>query len=153
MAVRGEDDLLSLAEQLLGGAGRAGGEQAARHEVEDTQSGGVLTAPGEVPAGAAVAALLPVTAYLRTPGSRLDDVTAIGAAVRTAGAGADGILYLPARRRVWSLADPGTVRGLRDLALDRTPAASGTLYGTEAGPGRSPSGSRSAGRGRCGERG
>ncbi|MGW7541477.1 glycosyltransferase family 39 protein [Streptomyces sp. NPDC054770] len=85
-------------------------------------------------AAAALAALLPVTVYLRTPDSRLDDVTAVDAAVRAAGSGADGILYLPARRRVWSLADPDAVRGLRDLALDRTPAASGTLYGTEAGP-------------------
>ncbi|MFG3018980.1 glycosyltransferase family 39 protein [Streptomyces sp. NPDC048254] len=98
------------------------------------RAGGPRRAAALLAAGAAIAALLPVTTYLRTPGSRLDDVTAIGAAVRTAGAGADGILYLPARRRVWSLADPGTVRGLRDLALDRTPAASGTLYGTEAGP-------------------
>ncbi|MEV6762916.1 glycosyltransferase family 39 protein [Streptomyces sp. NPDC051105] len=98
------------------------------------RAGGPRRAGALLAAGAAVAALLPVTTYLRTPGSRLDDVTAIGAAVRTAGAGADGILYLPARRRVWSLADPDTVRGLRDLALDRAPAASGTLYGTEAGP-------------------
>ncbi|MFE0250888.1 hypothetical protein [Streptomyces sp. NPDC059010] len=37
-----------------------------------------------------------------------------------------------ARRRVWSLPDPGAVRGLRDLALDRAPVASHTLYGTEA---------------------
>jgi hypothetical protein len=52
-------------------------------------------------------------------------------AVAQAGAPGDGVLYLPARRRVWSLPDPGSVRGLRDLALDRAPAASHTLYGTE----------------------
>ncbi|MFF7982925.1 glycosyltransferase family 39 protein [Streptomyces sp. NPDC007901] len=99
-----------------------------------TRAGGARRAAALLAAAAAIVALLPVTVHLRTPGSRLDDVTAIGAAVRTAGEGADGILYLPARRRVWSLADPGTVRGLRDLALERTPAASGTLYGTEADP-------------------
>ncbi|GAA5012449.1 hypothetical protein GCM10023335_34450 [Streptomyces siamensis] len=32
---------------------------------------------------------------------------------------------------MWSLPDPGSVRGLRDLALDRGPVASHTLYGTE----------------------
>jgi mannosyltransferase len=82
-------------------------------------------------AGAAVLALLPVTLHLRTPQSRVDDVGAIARAVAEAGAPGDGVLYLPARRRVWSLPDPGSVRGLRDLALDRAPAASHTLYGSE----------------------
>jgi mannosyltransferase len=82
-------------------------------------------------AGAAVLALLPVTRQLRTPQSRVDDVSAIARAVARAGAPGDGVLYLPARRRVWSLPDPRSVRGLRDLALDRAPAASHTLYGTE----------------------
>ncbi|WP_240362412.1 MULTISPECIES: glycosyltransferase family 39 protein [unclassified Streptomyces] len=82
-------------------------------------------------AGAAVLALLPVTLQLRTPQSRVDDVGAIARAVAEAGAPGDGVLYLPARRRVWSLPDPGALRGLRDLALDRAPAASHTLYGTE----------------------
>ncbi|MCZ0985833.1 hypothetical protein O1M54_09660 [Streptomyces diastatochromogenes] len=44
------------------------------------------------------------------------------------------MLYLPGRRRVWSLVDPQAVHGLRDLALERAPRDSGTLYGTEAGP-------------------
>ncbi|MEV5844231.1 glycosyltransferase family 39 protein [Streptomyces sp. NPDC051985] len=99
-----------------------------------TRAGGTRRAAALLATAAAIVAVLPVTAQLRTPGSRVDDVTAIDAAVRTAGKGADAILYLPARRRVWSLADPSTVRGLRDLALDRTPAASGTLYGTEVSP-------------------
>lgn len=82
-------------------------------------------------AGAAVLALLPVTLQLRTPQSRVDGVGAVARAVAEAGAPGDGVLYLPARRRVWSLTDPGSVRGLRDLALDRGPVASHTLYGTE----------------------
>ncbi|MFF4269318.1 glycosyltransferase family 39 protein [Streptomyces sp. NPDC001536] len=83
-------------------------------------------------AGAAVLVLLPLAVHLRTPQSRTDDVTAVARALRAAGAEADGVLYLPARRRVWSLVDPGSMRGLRDLALERDPAASHTLYGTEA---------------------
>jgi len=79
--------------------------------------------------GAALLALLPVTLQVRTPDSRTDDAAAVTRAM--ASAHADGVLYLPSRRRVWSLADPGSVRRLRDLALARGPAASGTLYGTE----------------------
>ena len=97
-------------------------------------AGGAVRAGAVLAAGATVAALLPVTLCLRTPASRLDDVTAVATAVRAAGRGADGVLYLPGRRRVWSLAGPDAVRGLRDLALERPPADSGTLYGTEAGP-------------------
>ncbi|MEU6665004.1 glycosyltransferase family 39 protein [Streptomyces sp. NPDC046727] len=85
-------------------------------------------------AATTVAALLPVSLHLRTPAGRLDDVTAVAAAVRTAGRGADGVLYLPGRRRVWSLVAPDSVAGLRDLALARGPADSATLYGVEAAP-------------------
>ncbi|MGY6021443.1 glycosyltransferase family 39 protein [Streptomyces spinosirectus] len=95
-------------------------------------AGGRIRATAILVVGASVLALLPVTFTLRTPPSRTDDVTAVAAAVRTAGRGADGILYLPARRRVWSLPDPAPFRTLHDLALDRTPSASHTLYGTEA---------------------
>ncbi|WP_244202114.1 glycosyltransferase family 39 protein [Streptomyces diastatochromogenes] len=98
------------------------------------RAGGRLRAGAVLAALAAVAALLPVTLYLRTPDSRLDNVTAVATAVRSAGEGADGVLYLPGRRRVWSLVDPQAVHGLRDLALERAPRDSGTLYGTEAGP-------------------
>ncbi|MHB9854726.1 glycosyltransferase family 39 protein [Streptomyces krungchingensis] len=82
-------------------------------------------------AGAAVLALLPASLQLRTPQSRTDDVTAVARALAQARTGGGGVLFMPARRRVWSLPDPGSVRGLRDLALDRNPVASHTLYGTE----------------------
>jgi mannosyltransferase len=95
-------------------------------------AGARVRATAVLVAGASVLALLPVTLTLRTPGSRIDDVTAVAAAVRSAGRGADGILYLPSRRRLWSLPDPAPFHALRDLALDRAPSASHTLYGTEA---------------------
>jgi mannosyltransferase len=79
----------------------------------------------------AVLALLPVTLQLRTPQSRTDDVTAVAAAVRAAGRAGDGVLFMPSRRRVWSLHNPDSLRVLRDLALDRSPVGSHTLYGTE----------------------
>jgi len=81
---------------------------------------------------AATLALLPVTLHLRTPESRTDDAAAITRAI--AATRSDGVLYLPSRRRVWSLATPHAFPHPRDLALDRAPAASGTLYGTEVPP-------------------
>ncbi|MEU9332499.1 glycosyltransferase family 39 protein [Streptomyces sp. NPDC048290] len=85
-------------------------------------------------AGAAVLALLPYSLHLRTPESRLDDLSAIGQTLRAAGQDADGIVYLPGRRRVWTLADPSSVATLQDLALAESPSASHTLYGTETDP-------------------
>ncbi|MFJ5260374.1 glycosyltransferase family 39 protein [Streptomyces sp. NPDC088387] len=81
-----------------------------------------------------LALLLPPSLQMRTPDSRVDNVTAVAETVREAGRDADGVLYMPARRRVWSLPDPGAFRGLRDVAAAGTPVASHTLYGTEADP-------------------
>lgn len=63
--------------------------------------------------------------------SRVDDVTSIARTIQQLGESGDGVLYMPLRRRVWSLPFPDAVSGLRDLALDRSPVASRTLYGTE----------------------
>ncbi|MFE2940076.1 hypothetical protein ACFXKG_13600 [Streptomyces sp. NPDC059255] len=84
-----------------------------------------------VAVAAALTALWPVGTYLRTPQSRQNDATAVARAVRESARPGDGLLFLPARRRVWTLARPGDFRGLTDLALDRSPVASDTLHGTE----------------------
>lgn len=81
---------------------------------------------------AALAALLPVAVHLRTPASRLDDVTAVARAVQAQGRPGDGLLFLPARRRVWLQGAPGAYDGLVDLALAAPATASRTLYGVEA---------------------
>ncbi|WP_251077140.1 glycosyltransferase family 39 protein, partial [Streptomyces benahoarensis] len=79
----------------------------------------------------AVAALLPVDIRLRMPVSRVDDGTAVAHAVRALAGPGDGLLFTPARRRVWVAAHPDAYRDLHDLALRRDPVASHTLYGTE----------------------
>ncbi|MFI8933292.1 glycosyltransferase family 39 protein [Streptomyces sp. NPDC053474] len=84
---------------------------------------------------AAATALVPVSLDQRTPASRVDDTTAAARALRAIGTPGDAVLYLPLRRRVWSLPYPWAAHGLRDIALDRRPAASHTLYGTEVAPG------------------
>lgn len=78
-----------------------------------------------------LAALLPVGIHLRSPASRVDDATAVADAVRELGTPGDGLLFAPARRRVWAAVHPDAYHGLHDLALDRSPVASRTLYGTE----------------------
>lgn len=85
---------------------------------------------------AALGALLPVSLELRTPQSRKNDVTAVSAAVEAAGHAGDGLLFTPARRRVWTLWRPADFRGLTDLSLGRAPRSSHTLSGTELPPDR-----------------
>ncbi|MBP0458571.1 hypothetical protein JFN87_13815, partial [Streptomyces bomunensis] len=79
----------------------------------------------------AVLALVPVTLEMRTPDSRKDDVTAVSHAVRRLAPGADGVLFMPSRRREWRMSYPGPYLGLRDLALRRDAVRSHTLEGEE----------------------
>ncbi|WP_406250977.1 hypothetical protein [Streptomyces cyaneofuscatus] len=83
---------------------------------------------------AAATALLPGGQQLRAPESRSDDVTAVARAVREMSGPGDGLLFTPARR-AWILATPRPYAHLDDLALATSPAASGTLFGTEVTPG------------------
>ncbi|WP_234380507.1 glycosyltransferase family 39 protein [Streptomyces sp. CMB-StM0423] len=80
---------------------------------------------------AVLVAPLPATFHLRTPASRLDDVSAVARAVQAQSRPGDGLLFLPARRRVWLHGAPGTYDGLVDLALAAPAAESRTLYGAE----------------------
>ncbi|MFJ2174015.1 hypothetical protein ACIOHE_14020 [Streptomyces sp. NPDC087851] len=84
----------------------------------------------------ALAALVPVTLHLRTPESRQNDVVAVARAVERDAERGDGLLFMPSRRRVWTFVRPESFRGLTDLALERSPEASDTLYGRELPPER-----------------
>ncbi|MFD3838003.1 hypothetical protein ACFWWC_17345 [Streptomyces sp. NPDC058642] len=80
---------------------------------------------------ATLAALVPPSLSLRTPQSRSNDVTAIGAAVRKEGRPGDGLLYLAGQHRILTAANPEDTRLLTDLALAQDPASSNTLAGVE----------------------
>ncbi|MER7973361.1 hypothetical protein ABTX35_30900, partial [Streptomyces sp. NPDC096080] len=86
---------------------------------------------GWVAAAVVLAALVPPSLALRTPQSRSNDATAVGAAVREAGRPGDGLLFLPGRHRVLTAAAPRDTRALTDLALARDPVSSDTLAGAE----------------------
>ncbi|MFE9252936.1 glycosyltransferase family 39 protein [Streptomyces sp. NPDC007088] len=82
-------------------------------------------------AAATCAMLLPWYAVSRTPDSRKDDVIAVAGAVRELSRPGDAVLFMPGRRREWSMSERGAFLGLRDLALKDSPLASRTLQGTE----------------------
>jgi mannosyltransferase len=84
-----------------------------------------------IAAVAVLAALVQPSLSLRTPQSRSDDVTAIGAAVRKEGRPGDGLLYLSGRHRILTAANPEDTRLLTDLALAQDPVSSNTLAGVE----------------------
>ncbi|WP_376697881.1 glycosyltransferase family 39 protein [Streptomyces eurocidicus] len=108
-----------------------------------------VAAAGALAVVAAFACQLPAQRRERLPVSRGDELAPVAALVgRLAGPG-DAVLFLPLHERRVSLAYPRDFTGLRDLTLDRSPAASGTLFGEEVTTGalrdrlaRLPPGSR-----------
>ncbi|MFZ3495682.1 glycosyltransferase family 39 protein [Streptomyces sp. 5.8] len=81
-------------------------------------------------------ALLPVALADRSPASRVDDVLAVAGEVSVLKRDGDAVLFVPAARRDTALVSPGAFAGLKDIALSRGPAESGTLKGEEADPAR-----------------
>ncbi|MFI1205685.1 hypothetical protein ACH4VR_40760 [Streptomyces sp. NPDC020883] len=94
--------------------------------------------PWLVPVAVAVAmvAMLPYSLGKRSPASRVDDVLAVAANVGQLKNAGDAMLFIPAARRDTALVSPDEFTGLRDIALERSPVASGTLKGEEADPAR-----------------
>ncbi|MGW7616324.1 glycosyltransferase family 39 protein [Streptomyces antimycoticus] len=84
-----------------------------------------------IAAVAVLAALVPPSLSLRTPQSRSNDVTAVGAAVRKEGRPGDGLLYLSGQYRAFTAASPEDTRFLTDLALAQDAVSSNTLAGVE----------------------
>ncbi|MEU9147947.1 hypothetical protein [Streptomyces sp. NPDC048349] len=93
-----------------------------------------LLVPGVV--GVAALALLPVELGKRAPASRVDDVLAVAGEVARLKRDGDAVLFVPAARRDTALVSPDAFAGLADIALARTPVASGTLKGEESDPAR-----------------
>ncbi|MFE7766668.1 hypothetical protein [Streptomyces sp. NPDC057438] len=84
----------------------------------------------------AVVALLPQSLAKRSPASRVDDVLATAEDVRRLKRPGDAVVFVPSARRDTALVSPDDFAGVRDIALARSPARSGTLKGVEADPAR-----------------
>ncbi|MEW2164478.1 glycosyltransferase family 39 protein [Streptomyces sp. NPDC007084] len=89
-----------------------------------------------LPLALASAVLAPWYVLMRTPEARKDDVVAVTRAADELGEPGDAVLFEPARRREWSLSYPRTWGRFHDIALAVSPAASGTLQGSEVSAGR-----------------
>ncbi|MET9699535.1 hypothetical protein ABZY31_21780 [Streptomyces sp. NPDC006529] len=110
---------------LIGAALSAGVRATARR----SPRGAALVVPVAV-LGAALA-MLPMELDRRAPASRVDDVLAVADEVARLKGPGDAVLFVPAARRDTALVSPGRFAGLADIALVRSPAASGTLKGVE----------------------
>ncbi|MFK0296367.1 hypothetical protein ACIQU6_38660 [Streptomyces sp. NPDC090442] len=88
--------------------------------------------PGAI--AVSVMALLPYSLAERSPTSRVDDVLSVAAHVQRLKKTGDAVFFIPAARRDSALVSPDSFAGLQDIALVRSPVASGTLKGEEAGP-------------------
>jgi mannosyltransferase len=67
----------------------------------------------------------------RLASSRPDNLRLAAAIVAAHGRSGDAVLYLPSRKRVFSMAYPAPFRRLRDVALAKSPVAAASLVGTE----------------------
>ncbi|CAL9436188.1 glycosyltransferase family 39 protein [Streptomyces sp. enrichment culture] len=95
------------------------------------RSGRARPAVALATAAAVLAAVGPVGTQLRGPQSRTDDVGAIAEAVREAALPGDGVLFLPAGRRVWTFGHEPATYGAVDLALAEPRQRAHTLLDTE----------------------
>ncbi|WP_232384365.1 hypothetical protein [Actinomadura violacea] len=80
--------------------------------------------------------LAPLQVAQRRPENWWDNLRGAAAIVKREARPGDAILFLTKDRRSIAEAYPDAFRGLRDVALRRTPAQAGDFGGTEFAPGR-----------------
>lgn len=71
---------------------------------------------------------------MRLASSRPDNLRLAAAILAAYEQPGDAVLYLPARKRIFSMAYPAPYQRLRDIALAKSPAAVANLTGTEVAP-------------------
>lgn len=71
---------------------------------------------------------------IRTNNARPDNLNAAAYLVKTHAKPGDIIFYIPISGRVLALAYPNAFKDLRDIALNQSPLASATIYGTDVSP-------------------
>ncbi|MGP4001859.1 glycosyltransferase family 39 protein [Streptomyces sp. 8N706] len=74
--------------------------------------------------------------HVRSAESRRDDLRPIAQLVRDEARPGDAVVFLAGTRRKAAISYPQAFAGLRDIALEASPAKSGTLFGTELPPAR-----------------
>ena len=119
---------------LLAAAGLAGAARLAM-AIPMGKAGGAVA---WLPAGLILVLLAALVAgpqrSARLASSRPDNLRLVAAIVAAHGRSGDAALYVPSRKRVFSMAYPAPFRRLRDVALAKSPAAAANLVGTEVRP-------------------
>ncbi|MEU6284169.1 glycosyltransferase family 39 protein [Streptomyces sp. NPDC047028] len=95
--------------------------------------GSLLALVGVVLVGAGLVHQWPLLKEDRLPGGRADDLAGIARVAGREVRAGDAVLFVPGAGRNAALAYPGAFTGVRDVALARGAAVSGTLYGREVG--------------------
>jgi len=90
--------------------------------------------PAVAVAAALVVALQPADAAVRQPGYSPDNLESEAQIIAKYARPGDIVFYIPPNDRIVSMPFPGPWRKLRDIALDRSPVSSDTLYGTDVTP-------------------
>jgi mannosyltransferase len=95
---------------------------------------GLTWLPSTVVVLALLALLVAPDKQIRLNYARPDNLGAASKIVATHAKPGDIIFYIPISGRVVALAYPGPFKDLRDIALDQSPLASATIYGTDVSP-------------------
>ncbi|MFJ4952141.1 hypothetical protein [Streptomyces sp. NPDC088760] len=120
------------AERVAGAVGRVCA--AGRLKGDPLSQPSYVTLTGVLAVALSLLHQLPLLQKDRAPGHRPDDLGAISRAAGRNVPPGESVLFLPGAMRNVALTYPGAFRGTRDVALVAGAAASGTLYGREAGP-------------------
>jgi mannosyltransferase len=90
--------------------------------------------PALAAAVALVVALLPADAVVRLSSYRPDNLEREAGIIAANARPGDIVFFIPVNDRIVSMPFPSSWRKLRDIALETSPVASDTLYGTDVGP-------------------
>jgi mannosyltransferase len=90
--------------------------------------------PALAAAVALVVALLPADAVVRSSSYQPDNLEREAGIIAANARPGDIVFFIPVNDRIVSMPFPSSWRKLRDIALETSPVASDTLYGTDVGP-------------------
>jgi mannosyltransferase len=90
--------------------------------------------PALAAAAALVVALLPADAVVRLSSYQPDNLEREAGIIAANARPGDIVFFIPVNDRIVSMPFPSSWRKLRDIALETSPVASDTLYGTDVGP-------------------
>ncbi|WP_165372061.1 glycosyltransferase family 39 protein [Streptomyces sp. L-9-10] len=90
---------------------------------------------GVITATACAVTIMSTGVDLRNPGSRSDNATEVVEVAAELGRNGDGIVFIPASRRAWTLGPGSPEMNFSDVTLNGNLQTSDTLYGKEVAPG------------------